>query len=67
MDAHSQSELVSIKLRRSSHRLLKTICSWKEVDMLDYLSELIEREVPKELAKIAGQLDDERERVKSKR
>jgi hypothetical protein len=66
MNAHSQSELVSIKIHRSAHRLLKTICSWKEVDMMDYISELVEREVPKELARIANELDGERDKKKAK-
>jgi hypothetical protein len=45
-------ELVPIKIRRATYRLVKTVAAWRGISALDYLDELVQREATPDLQKV---------------
>lgn len=55
-DDERGNELVQVKIRRKTWRLLKMISAWKGVDIVDYVEELVARETPKDVEQMMSDL-----------
>jgi len=47
---------VSVKINASAYRLLRTVAAWRDLSISDYLSEIVAREVGKELDFVVNEL-----------
>lgn len=56
-DEKDGNELVPIKIRRDTYRIIKTVAAWRGISALDYLDELIQREGPPDLGKVVDEIN----------
>jgi hypothetical protein len=52
------SELIPIKIRRDTYRLIKTVAAWRGISALDYLDEIVKREATPDLDRVVEEIGE---------